>query len=58
MNIQNERKIELLKQESSKYRMEVQNIKAQHERQCKCKVYEETLEKVKEDNHRYVEQIK
>ena len=33
-------------------------MRAQQEKKCLCKYYEETLEKVKEDNVKFVEKVK
>jgi hypothetical protein len=48
----------VLKAEATKAKQELSAFRAYQERQCLCKYYEETLQKVKEDNARYVERLK
>jgi len=56
-----ERKIELLRKETAKVRKELHAVRSSQEgpkQQCLCKYYEETLEKVKEDNAKFIEKVK
>jgi len=49
----------LLRQETAKIRMELHRSSQEGpKQQCLCKYYEETLEKVKEDNAKFVEKVK
>ena len=50
VNLQTDRKLELLKQEANKYKHELQNLKNNQDRQCLCKYYEETLAKLKDEH--------
>ena len=49
-DVQNERKIELLKADVVKAKNELSSFRAMQERQCMCKYYEETLTHTKEEN--------
>ncbi|CDW82540.1 UNKNOWN [Stylonychia lemnae] len=58
ISIQNDRKIELLKQESNKYKNEVQSIRNQVVRQCMCKYYEGNMEKLKDEHQKHINKLK
>ena len=50
--------MEHLKQEANKCRQDLNSFRALQERQCLCKYYEETLNKVKDENQRYIDKLK
>jgi hypothetical protein len=56
--LQQERKIELLKAEIVKGKNDFAQFRAMQERQCMCKYYEETLAKTKEENIRFLDKLK
>lgn len=56
--VQNERKIELLKADVVKAKNELSSFRAMQERQCMCKYYEETLAHTKEENQKFIERLK